>query len=93
MKSYAKRKSKKRKTRLSFSLDLEIARYVRAYRDQTQAASLSAALQSIIEEKKRRAQMVEVQSKTKAYYDSLPPLEEVEDSTWGEFAESQVNEE
>ena len=93
MKSHARRGQKKRKTRLSFSLDPEIARYVKAYQGQTRAPSLSAALQSIIEEKKRRAQRQELQARTKAYYDTIPPGDEKEDSAWGEFAESQQEQE
>ncbi len=78
-----------RKHRKSFSLSGDVVEFLESFREESRQASLTAALESILRERKRQKELEKLSASVSAYYDSMSPEERRDESSWGEFAESQ----
>lgn len=78
-----------RKERRTFTLDRELVGYVAEEAKQRRVPSLSAALEQILRESKRRREHKKIQSAISHYYDSLSENEREHNQAWGAFGEAQ----
>lgn len=79
-----------RKERITVSLTRDAAAFLKGYRVQVKAPSLSSLLEEIIAQFRRAQQMRKLSASVTAYYDSLSEDERHEESGWAEFAESEL---
>jgi hypothetical protein len=78
-----------RKSRTTLSLSRDAVVYLKSYQAQKNQASLSSAVEALIEEQKQREAGEKLAAQTRAYYDSLTSSEQEESEAWGKFAESE----
>ena len=78
-----------RKARRTFSLSKEAVIYLETYQAKTKEASLSSAVEALIEERKQQDAAEKLAAQTRAYYDSLSSAELDDSEVWGKFAESE----
>ena len=74
------------KARKTFSLSQENLEFLETVRRRQKAASLTAALEMILEQEKQRREVSQLDSTISQYYDSLSDEEVEEQRNWGEFA-------
>lgn len=77
-------KKRNNKERLTVSLSSEATRYIKDWRLEHKAASVSAAFEDIIRDLQRKTELEQLNAQTIAYYDSLSPDSLVETAAWGE---------
>jgi hypothetical protein len=77
-----------KKERVTVSLSRDAARFLRSFRDQVKAPSVSALLESILANLKGAHEMDQLNARVNAYYDSLSDSDVREDAAWGQFGES-----
>lgn len=78
-----------RKSRTTLSLSHDAVVYLKSYQAEKKEASLSSAVEALIEEQKQRETLEKLAAETRAYYDSLASDEQEESEAWGKFAESE----
>ena len=78
-----------RKSRKTLSLSKDAVTYLESYKAQKREASLSSAVEALIEEQKQRDAAEKLATQTRAYYDSLTPSQQEDSEAWGQFAESE----
>jgi hypothetical protein len=83
----SRRQTKSRKT-LSLSRDAVI--FLESYQTQKKEASLSSAVEALIEEQKQRQAAEKLTAQTRVYYDSLTADDQDETEAWGKFTESEA---
>ena len=76
------------KQRITVSLTKEAVAFLRSYRAQLKAPSLSALVEDIITDLQRRQEREELDRSITAYYDSLSAEQLREEAAWGELGES-----
>ena len=79
-----------RKSRKTLSLSRDAVVYLETYQARKKEASLSSAVEALIEERKQQEEAEKLAAQTRAYYDSLTPAEQDESEVWGKFAESEA---
>jgi hypothetical protein len=77
------------KSRKTFSLSRDAVTYLETYQAKKKEASLSSAVEALIEERKEQEEAEKLAAQTRAYYDSLGADELGESEAWGKFAESE----
>jgi hypothetical protein len=77
------------KSRKTFSLSRDAVTYLETYQAKKKAASLSSAVEALIEERKQQDASEKLAAQTRAYYDSLTPGELDESEAWAKLAESE----
>lgn len=80
-----------RKARKTFSLSRESLSYLESLRKERRNDSMSAILEEIIRRQQQAEAMQRISASVASYYDSFSDEQVVEDSTWGEFAETQFS--
>lgn len=78
------------KSRKTFSLSREAVTYLETYQVKKKEASLSSAVEALIEERKQQEAAENLAAQTRAYYDTLAPAEQDETEAWGRFVESEI---
>ncbi|PYU16315.1 MAG: hypothetical protein DMG29_04515 [Acidobacteria bacterium] len=78
------------KARITVSLSKDTFEFLKLYCVQVKAPSMSALIESIIADIKRRKEMEELNARVAAYYDSLSAEESQEQVGWAELAESEL---
>ncbi len=78
-----------RKERRTFTLDHDLVGYVQDEARQRSISSLSAALEELLRESKRRREREKIQDAISRYYDSLAEDEREQERDWGACAETQ----
>jgi hypothetical protein len=78
------------KARITVSLSKDTFKFLKLYCVQVKAPSMSALIESIIADIKRRKEMEELNARVAAYYDSLSAEESQEQVGWAELAESEL---
>jgi hypothetical protein len=81
----AARQTSSRKERMTFSLSADSADFLRAFRKQQRAPSLSALVEVIVENLKRSRELAELEASVTAYYNANSEKEMQEESAWGEL--------
>jgi len=79
-----------RKRRKTFSLSSDTVEFLESFRRDRGEPSLTAALEEILRERRRQAELNALSANVSAYYNSLAPEERDAENSWGEFAESQL---
>jgi len=79
-----------RKAKKSFTLSLEVVRFLEATQKKRRAESVSAVLEEILQSVRRQHQRAAVEQTVTDYYSSLSDAEAEEQSHWGEFALAQL---
>jgi hypothetical protein len=72
-----------KKERVTVSLSPDTVRYLEGRREETQAPSMSAYLESVVRDLRAKEQMASLEAAAIAYYDSLTPAQIKEESEWG----------
>lgn len=80
-----------RKSRRTFSLSREAVTYLENYRSRKKEASLSGAVEALIQERRQQEESERLAAQTRAYYDSFSPEEAEESDAWGSFTESEIS--
>ncbi len=80
---------KPRKSRKTLSLSREAVIYLETYQAKKKEASLSSAVETLIEERKQQDEAEKLAAQTRAYYDSLTHPELDESEAWAKFTESE----
>ena len=75
-----------RKTKKSYTLSLESAAFLETIKKQRRAASVSAALEELLQSARREHQRAAIGQAVADYYSSLSDREFREQAQWGEFA-------
>jgi hypothetical protein len=78
-----------RKSRKTLSLSRDAVVYLETYQAKKKEASLSSAVEALIEERKQQEEAEKLAAQTRSYYDSLTPTDQDESEAWGEFTESE----
>jgi len=78
------------KSRKTLSLSRSAVSYLETYQAKKREASLSSAVEALIEERKQMDEEEKLAAQTRAYYDSMTLTEQEENETWGKFAESEA---
>ena len=78
------------KSRKTLSLSRSAVTYLEIYQAKKREASLSSAVEALIEERKQQDEQEKLAAQTRAYYDSLSPTEQDESEAWGKFTESEA---
>ena len=78
------------KARKTFSLSADVVGFLEEKRETQKAASLTAALETLVRDEMRRMELERLNAETAAYYDALTEDERKADSDWGTFAESEL---
>ena len=74
----------------SFTLSPEALGILARFQKEAHAASLSAALEKLIQNHQAQLQVAALDAQMTSYYDSLSPEEVREQAEWGDFATSQL---
>lgn len=77
-----------KKERITVSLSRDSARFLRAFRTQTNAPSISALFEKMIADLQGRTELELLDEKVKAYYDNLSPSNAQEEYAWGRLGEA-----
>jgi|KBSMisStaDraftv2_1062788.scaffolds.fasta_scaffold381639_2 hypothetical protein len=78
-----------RKSRKTLSLSRNAVHYLETYQAQKKEASLSSAVEALIEERKQQDEEEKLAAQTRAYYDSLSSSELHANEAWAKFTESE----
>ncbi len=77
-----------KKERVTVSLSRDSVKFLRSFRDQVKAPSVSALLESILANLKGAHEVDQLNARVSAYYDSLSDGDVREDAAWGRFGQS-----
>lgn len=77
-----------KKERITVSLSRDAAKFLRRFRAQVRAPSVSALLEGILANLKGVNEMDELNARVSAYYDSLSDADVHEDAAWAQLGES-----
>jgi len=80
-----------KRLRITFSLTPAAAGALRSYGQRIKSSSLSAALESLIQEWRLMREKRELHARVKTHYDSLSAEEMKEAGDWGQLSESQMD--
>lgn len=80
-----------KKQRLTVSLSSETRRYLETARERAKSPSMSAYLESLIEDLRNKEEMAAIEAKTAAYYDRLGSKEMEEEAEWGRVGAASVS--
>jgi hypothetical protein len=83
------RRKRQNKERKSFSLGPEYVDFLKRYMRQLNAASLTAALEALIDEVRRLRELDRINAEIVASYEAATPEEAAEEQLWGRLSESQ----
>ena len=78
-----------RKEKRTFSLSRESLHFLESMRKKRKSASVSAVLDELIAQHRRRQEAHRISASITSYYDSMTEDEMTEDRLWGQFAETQ----
>ena len=81
----------RKKQRLTISLSSETRCYLEAARERAKSPSMSAYLESLVEDLRNREEMAALEAQAAAYYDHLSPKEIEEESEWGRAGAASVS--
>ena len=74
----------------SFTLSPEALAILAKFQKEAHAASLSAALEKLLQAHQAQRNLAALDAQMTSYYDSLSPDEVSEQAEWGDFATSQL---
>ncbi len=89
--AYVKKKRQARKERLTVSVSRDTREYLEAACERTHAPSMSAYLESLVQDLRAKNEMAAIEAQTAAYYDNLSEAEMEEQADWGTVGAAAVS--
>jgi hypothetical protein len=89
--AYAKKKRLARKERLTVSVSRETREYLETACERAHAPSMSAFLESLVQDLRAKTEMAAIEAQTAAYYDSLSEAQMEEQADWGTVGAASVS--